>query len=137
LVKLNAITSSVEGQPNDWTHMATFTTSMKIAIATMGVAGGLAFAGPGVAAAAPDAHRAVPATAAAAELLGHSCAKVEHWTGTITQSVRVTNNCSYTFSYRVRRTGPDSPCIILDPGESATYQWGRGLDFQGIAWDCA
>jgi hypothetical protein len=70
-------------------------------------------------------------------LQGPACAKVEHWNGSVSQTVKVTNNCSYVISYVVNRVGRDSPCIVLNPGEWQTFQWPRyGLPFQGISWNC-
>ncbi|MEU6999299.1 hypothetical protein [Nonomuraea sp. NPDC046570] len=79
-----------------------------------------------------------PAGAATANTAaGAGCAQVEHWKGRISQTVRVTNRCGYTISFRVRRTGPDSRCYLLANNRAQSYQWGRGLNFQGINWNCA
>lgn len=77
---------------------------------------------------------AVPAQAAAAP----GCAKVKHWTGRVTQSVKVTNNCGHTISFQIKRRGPDPRCTVLANGRSSTWQWTRwGGQWQGIRWNCA
>ncbi len=78
----------------------------------------------------------VPAAGTAAAV-NPSCARVDHSSGYITQTVKVTNNCSYTVSFSVRRQGPDSPCYIVRPGGWRTYKWANGLNYQGIRWNCS
>ncbi|MFG1702767.1 hypothetical protein ACFLIM_06210 [Nonomuraea sp. M3C6] len=77
-------------------------------------------------------------TGATAAGTAAGCAKVEHWTGRVTQSVRVTNRCGRTISYQVKRRGPDPRCTVLANGRSYTWQWTRwGGQWQGIRWNCA
>ncbi|MGN9837107.1 hypothetical protein ACTMTI_03175 [Nonomuraea sp. H19] len=104
-----------------------------VKLSTAIVAGALSL---GALSAAPAQAVTTGATAAGAAAAG--CAKVEHWTGRATQSVRVTNNCGYTISYQVKRRGPDPRCTILADGQSRTWQWTRwGGQWQGIRWNCA
>jgi hypothetical protein len=65
-----------------------------------------------------------------------SCVKVRHTVGTITQTVYVTNNCSYTVSFVVHRVGPDSPCLHATPNSWRSYEWANGLNYQGITFGC-
>ncbi|XVQ82456.1 hypothetical protein ACQP2K_26795 [Microbispora siamensis] len=83
------------------------------------------------------AAQAGAASAAPASVSAASCARVNHSTGYVTQTVKVTNNCGYTVSFSVRRVGPDSPCYIVRPGHYRTYKWGNGLNYQGIRWNCS
>lgn len=76
--------------------------------------------------------------AANAPLAAPSCATVRHTVGTITQTVRVTNNCSYRVSFRVRiALHQDSPCYIVQPHHWRSVKWSRAQAFQGISWNCA
>jgi len=75
--------------------------------------------------------------AQAARLAGPACAPVSHWVSGHTQTVSITNRCSYTVTAKVRRIGPDGPCWILRPGYRASMTWGRPFAFQGIQWNCA
>jgi hypothetical protein len=77
-----------------------------------------------------------PAASAAARR-GPSCARVEHSSGIVTQTVKVTNNCRSTISFSVRRVGQNSPCYIVRPGHWRTYKWANGLNYQGITWNCS
>ncbi|MEV7009677.1 hypothetical protein [Streptosporangium sp. NPDC051022] len=95
-------------------------------------------AAPAQAASAQTVHSqaALAQTAFSGAAMG--CAKVEHWTGRVTQSVRVTNNCGYTISFQVKRRGPDPRCTVLTDRHSYTWQWTRwGGQWQGIRWNCA
>lgn len=84
-----------------------------------------------------SAFGAAPAQAATVSA-APGCATVKHWTGRVTQSVRVTNNCKYTISFQVKRRGPDPRCTVLASGRSYTWQWTRwGGQWQGIRWNCA
>ncbi|SEM73167.1 hypothetical protein [Nonomuraea pusilla] len=108
-------------------------------IGTAVAAGAIALGALGAAPAQADGQATTGAqtTAAASAALG-GCAAVKHWTGRVTQSVRVTNNCSYTISFQVKRRGPDPRCTVLAPHRSATAQWSRwGAQWQGIRWNCA
>ncbi|MTD54318.1 hypothetical protein [Amycolatopsis pithecellobii] len=83
---------------------------------------------------APVLTAAATATPAAAK---PSCVNVRHTVGTATQTVYVTNNCSYTVSFVVHRVGPDSPCLHAGPhGGSRSYKWANGLNYQGISFGC-
>ncbi|MEV0585950.1 hypothetical protein [Nonomuraea sp. NPDC050310] len=87
-----------------------------------------------LAAATPAAQAAQPAQAAQAA----NCVRVDHWTGRVSQTVKVTNNCTYRISFQVKRVGPDSPCFLVNGnGYGRTYQWARYANFQGIRWNCA
>ncbi|WP_214325043.1 hypothetical protein [Nonomuraea sediminis] len=79
--------------------------------------------------------QATTATSAAA---ASWCVSVQHWTGKVTQTVKVTNNCNYAVSYQVKRRGPDPSCVVLQPGGSHWNQWTRYFaQWQGIRWWCA
>ncbi len=88
-------------------------------------------------AAAASVTLAPAASASTAELRGPSCARVDHSSGIVTQTVKVTNNCRYTVSFSVRRVGQNSPCYIVRPGHWRTYKWANGLNYQGITWNCS
>jgi hypothetical protein len=79
----------------------------------------------GLTALAPSAAQARP-----------PCVDVEHTVGTITQTVTVTNNCSYTVSFVIHRAGPDSPCLHASPGTSRGMRWTRAAAYQGTTYDC-
>lgn len=64
------------------------------------------------------------------------CVSVKHDAGNITQTVYVSNHCKKTVSWKVHRTGPDSPCLSTKPGNKGYYRWSNGLDFQGMSWNC-
>jgi len=97
-----------------------------------------------VAATAASLTAATPASADAAATRsvsavgsGSGCARVDHSSGIATQTVRVTNNCSYTISFSVRRVGQNSPCYIVRPHHWRSYKWANGLNYQGITWNCS
>jgi hypothetical protein len=74
---------------------------------------------------APSAAQAAP-----------SCVTVRHDAGIITQTVYVTNHCSSTVSFVVHRVGPDSPCLHASPGDTRSYKWSNGLNYQGTTFGC-
>jgi hypothetical protein len=76
---------------------------------------------------------AATATSVAAQ---PSCVNVRHTAGILTQTVYVTNNCSYTVSFVVHRVGPDSPCLHAAPHETRSYKWANGLNYQGTTFGC-
>jgi hypothetical protein len=79
-----------------------------------------------LAALAPSAAQAAP-----------DCVDVDHWSGVITQTVKVTNNCPSRVSFIVHRVGPDSPCLHASAfGGWRSYTWGNGLNYQGTTFGC-
>ncbi|GAA3427965.1 hypothetical protein ACWDTT_10975 [Streptosporangium sandarakinum] len=87
-----------------------------------------------VAAGQAGASAAAPTSAQARAA---NCVRVSHSSGYVTQTVKVTNNCTSTVSFSVRRVGPDSPCFIVGPNRWRSYKWGNGLNYQGIRWNCS
>ncbi|MGW0804952.1 hypothetical protein [Nonomuraea sp. NPDC002799] len=76
------------------------------------------------------AHPATAETSAAARNLP-SCVSYRHTTGAITQTVYLTNNCSYGLGWYVDKEGPNSSCYHASAGASRKYKWGRADAYHG------
>lgn len=70
-------------------------------------------------------------TALAAENLP-SCTTVRQTSGITTQTVYVTNNCSYSVGYYVDKEGPNSRCFFVNAnGGKSSYQWTKRDVYHG------
>lgn len=65
------------------------------------------------------------------------CTVVEHEVATASQSLTVTNRCSYQIHFRVRTVERLTACRTLGPGGIATYRWPLEDAYRGLDWNCA
>lgn len=71
---------------------------------------------------------AAPASAAPAL---PTCVSVRHTTGSLTQTVYLTNSCAYGLGWFVDKEGPNSPCYHASAGASYTYKWSKADAYHG------
>ncbi|MFI6909648.1 hypothetical protein ACIBKY_50895 [Nonomuraea sp. NPDC050394] len=97
-------------------------TTWKVAAAAVTVAAGIGLAG-------------LPAAASTSMGYLPSCAKVKHTTGITSQTVKVTNNCSYGVAWYVDKEGPNSVCFYTGPGRWQSHKW-RKIDAYHGTFTC-
>jgi hypothetical protein len=96
-------------------------TSTLALIAAVSTVSASAFAAP--------ATPAAPEAKAATALPG--CFSVRHTTGIATQTVYVSNRCSYGVRWYIDREGPNSPCYYTGPGRSSSVRWRKNDAYHG------
>ncbi|HLL85367.1 MAG TPA: hypothetical protein VK420_22035 [Longimicrobium sp.] len=60
-----------------------------------------------------------------------SCAPPRHTTGITTQTISVTNRCSYGVAWYVDREGPNSACFYSPPGATTSTKWPKQDAYHG------
>ncbi|MFI6094947.1 hypothetical protein ACIA8G_05300 [Lentzea sp. NPDC051213] len=74
--------------------------------------------------------------AGTAEAAAPDCAVVKHEAATASQSLTVTNRCTYQVHFRIRTAESLTGCKTLNPGGITTYRWPLKDAYQGIEWNC-